>query len=220
MNLGRYSKMSISTIVAEGNEIFRRGLCAILEEHKFEIKSEIDNGALVLSAVEIIRPTLCVLSFNLPEIDGIELTDRILAKNENVHVLILADEVSQTVLHRFLDSGATGLLLKSADQIELSIAAKSVASNEKYVGKHFSKMMSDQYAKLRKVSEIPKRITKREREILRLLMEGFTSSEIALKLFISPRTVEKHRTNLLKKFKQKNTAALVRFASESDSLTF
>lgn len=212
----------IKTVVADGNEIFRYGLSSILREDGFDILSEVDNGALVLTAFESVVPQLCVLSFTMPEINGIQLANKIVAKHPHAQVLILAQKASEEVLNEFLDSGASGLLLKSAHRLELLDAAHKIAHGEHYLGKQFSKMMTREYirlARLRKNKNKGESITAREREILNLLTDGLTSSEIAAKLFISPRTVDKHRTNLLKKLGLKNTPALVRYALENKSLT-
>ncbi|MDR9415881.1 MAG: response regulator transcription factor [Gracilimonas sp.] len=209
----------IHTIVADGNEIFRHGLSSILQAHgTFKICSEVDNGALVLTAFESVQPQLCVLSFTLPEMEGIIIAKKIIEKDPDANILLLADNRDQSTLNEFLDSGAFGLIHKSAHQIELIDAAEKVAKGERFLGKQFSKMMTDEYKRLARKKKHPdpiKSITKREREILALLTEGLTSTEIAGKLYISPRTVEKHRTNLLKKLDLRNTAALVRFAMEN-----
>ncbi len=209
---------AIKTIVADGNEIFRHGLSSILSSDGFKICSEIDNGALVLTAFESVKPDLCVISFTMPEISGIQLANKIIEKFPEANVLVMADTDSDEVLNDFLDSGANGLLLKSAHQIELVDAAKKVANGENFLGRTFSKMMTREYLRLARVKKSKKHVTRREREVLSLLVDGMTSSEIAEKLFISPRTVDKHRTNLLKKLGQKNTAGLVRYALQNKHL--
>ena len=205
----------ITTIIADGNEIFRHGLRSILSEHHFDVVSETDNGALVLSAFENVRPQLCVLSFNLPEISGIRLANKLIKNFPEACILILADDSTEDTLSDFLASGAQGLLMKSAHRIELIDAANKVADSETYLGKIYSKMMTREYRKLTAYRKTKKTITRREREVLHLLIQGHTGTEIASKLFISPRTVDKHRTNLLKKLNLKNTASLVRFALEN-----
>ena len=205
----------ISTIIADGNEIFRQGPRSILSDYHFDIVSEIDNGALVLSAYEIMKPQFCVLSFRLPEISGIHLTKKLIEKFPETRILILADDSKEDTLNDFLASGAQGLLMKSADRIELVDAATKVGQGDTYLGKIYSKMMTREYRKLTAYRKSKKIITRREREILHLLINGNTSTEIASILFISPRTVDKHRTNLLKKLDLKNTASLVRFALEN-----
>lgn len=206
---------NIKTIVADGNEIFRNGLCSILREDDFHILSEIDNGALVLTAFESVKPDLCVVSFSMPEISGIQLVNKIIDKFPGANILVMADNASDAILNDFLDSGASGLLLKSADKIELLDAATKIAASENYLGKQFSKMMTREYLRLARLKKSKNHITRREKEVLGHLVDGLKSSEIAEKLFISPRTVDKHRTNLLKKLELKNTASLVRYALEN-----
>lgn len=205
----------IKTIVADGNEIFRNGLCSILRENEFNILSEVDNGALVLTAFESVKPDFCVISFSMPEISGIQLANKIIEKFPKANILMMAGNDSDSILNDFLDSGASGLLLKSADKIELLDAARKITSGENYLGKQFSKMMTREYLRLARLKTSKNHITRREKEVLSLLVDGLKSSEIAEKLFISPRTVDKHRTNLLKKLGLKNTASLVRYALEN-----
>ncbi len=207
---------TIKTIVADGNEIFRHGLSSILRDANFEICSEVDNGALILSAFEHVQPDLCVISFEMPEINGIELANKMISRFPKANILMLTETDSDAVLNEFLDSGAQGLLLKSAHRIELIDAAEKVANGDNFLGKQFSHMMTREYLRLAKLRKSKKHITHREREVLKLLVDGLTSSEIAKNLFISPRTVDKHRTNLLKKLGQKNTAGLVRYAIENE----
>lgn len=210
----------IDTIVADGNEIFRHGLSAILrDEGTFKIQSEVDNGALVLTAYENVKPGLCIISCSMPEMEGIIIAKKIIDRDPEANILLLADDTNRKTLNEFLESGAFGLIHKSAHRFELIDAAEKVANGERYLGKQFSKMMTEEYKRLayrKKRPDPVKSITKREREILGLLTEGLTSTEIAEQLYISPRTVEKHRTNLLKKLDLRNTAALVRFAMENE----
>lgn len=208
---------TITTIVADGNEIFRHGLSSILREADFEILSEIDNGALILTAYENVLPELCLISFDMPEISGIQLANKISDKFPNARILILTDNASEKTLNEFLDSGANGLLLKSADKIELVEAARKISEGETHLGKQFSKMMTREYLRLSRLKKGNRNsVTPREQEVLSYIVKGLTSSEIGEKLFISPRTVDKHRTNLLKKLGLKNTASLVRYALSND----
>ena len=207
----------ITTIVADGNEIFRHGLSSILRGGDFDILSEVDNGALILTAYESVLPELCVLSFDMPEISGIQLANKIVKNFPEAKILILAQHASEETLNEFLDSGANGLLLKTADKIELLDAAQKIASGETHLGKQFSKMMTREYMRLSRLKKGKRSsITPREQEVISYLVKGFTSSEIGEKLYISPRTVDKHRTNLLKKLGLKNTASLVRYSLSNE----
>lgn len=208
---------SPKTIIADGNDIFRTGLNSILQNAGFKICGEIDNGALILTSFENVKPDLCVLSFDMPEINGIQIANKISEKFQYAKILVLANEATEAILNEFLDSGANGLLLKTADRIRLVEAAQKVVSGETYLGRQFSNMMSREYVRLAKIKSNEnhrKSLSKREREILSLLVEGLTSIEIAEKLFISHRTVEKHRANIHKKLGLKNVASLVRYALE------
>ncbi len=148
------------------------------DEGSFKIQSEVDNGALVLTAYESVKPDLCILSCSMPEMEGIIIAKKIIHRDPEANILLLADETDRKTLNEFLESGAFGLIHKSAHRFELVDAAEKVAKGERYLGKQFSKMMTEEYKRLAHKKKHPdpiKSITNREREVLGLLTEGWTN---------------------------------------------
>jgi DNA-binding NarL/FixJ family response regulator len=210
---------NISLVIADGNEIYLEGLQTILRRYNhIDIANTYTHGGQILSEALQPKINLIILSSYLQDVDGIEIAAALHKKYPNKHILILSNQTSEVNLDRFLECGAIGLMLNSTPTNEILNAIQKVAGGERYLGKHFSKLITKEYMRLAKQKH-PKdknsRITRREKEILGLLTEGLTSAEIANRLYISPRTVDTHRTNLLHKLNLKNTAALVRYAIEN-----
>ncbi len=210
----------ISLVIADGNEIYLEGMRAILSKYKhIDIANTYTHGGQIL--VEALSPKINVIivSSYLQDIDGLEIASALHKKYPDKHIIIMSNQTNDVNLDKFLECGAMGLMLNSTPPNEFLHALQKVASGERYLGKHFSKLITKEYIRLSKQrfpQEKKTKITKREKEILSLLTEGLTSSEIAKRLFISPRTVDTHRTNLLHKLNLKNTAALVRYAVENE----
>jgi DNA-binding NarL/FixJ family response regulator len=143
------------------------------------------------------------------------------AINNGARVVVLTNSTEISHLNQSLKTGVKGYLTKTISESELIEAVNSVANGKQAFGKSISQLMIGKYADLAKNGSNTNRrqITKREREVLKLIVDGYTSSEIAKLLFISPRTVETHRSNLMNKLEIKNTAALVRYALEDADLS-
>ena len=136
-------------------------------------------------------------------------------------MIVLTNNADLSHLNRSLEAGVKGYLTKNSSVEELIEAVTAVANGKQAFGKSITQLMIGTYADQAKKAPPPprKRMTKREKEILQLIVDGHTSTEIAKTLFISPRTVEKHRSNLMNKLGLKNTAALVRYAIEEEGLS-
>lgn len=149
--------------------------------------------------------------------DGIDTTRQVTEQYPKVHVLALTMHDEEAHITNMLQAGAVGYLLKDTGMDELVTAIRTVAQGESYFSQEVSatmmnRFMAHQKAKQESTSVLPERLTRREREVLQLIAEEHTNPEIAEKLFISPRTVDTHRRNLILKLNAKNTAGLVRYA--------
>lgn len=212
----------ITIIIADGSEVYLEGMHCVLSELPYvDIYHTFSKGSTLLNRSNLPNPDLFVISTYFEDMPGIQLATSLKLRYPNSHILIMSNQVGELQLDQFLESGANGLMLKNTPKKEFIHAIKKVASGDRYLGKHFSKLITKEYIRLSK-QRLPRErklsITRREKEILGLLVNGLTSTEIAGQLFISPRTVDTHRTNLLHKLKLKNTAALVRFALENEQL--
>ena len=205
----------IKVLIADDHKIFRDGIRSILEKEKdLEVVDEAANGKEVLEKLESSKVDVIILDIDIGKPTGIEITGIVVEKYPEVKVLIL----SMIGLHDFviqaLETGATGYILKNTGKDEVITAIRSVAKGDSYFSKEVSSILVEQLHKprsIRKRSEgIP--LTAREIEVLQLIAQEFSNPEIAKKLFISIRTVDTHRRNLLEKLGLKNTAGLVKYA--------
>lgn len=205
----------IKVLLADDHKIFRDGVRSILEKEKdIEVVDEAADGKEVIQKINEFPVDVLVLDIDIGEPNGIEITELVSKSHPDVKILIL----SMMGLHDFviqaLEKGAIGFLLKNTGKDEVLTAIRSVSKGDSYFSKEVSAILIEQLnrpSKLRtKNADIP--ISPREIEVLRLIALEFSNSEIAEKLFISIRTVDTHRRNLLEKLNAKNTAGLVRFA--------
>jgi len=212
----------IRILIADGTDIAKYGLKAILEEeNNFEIIGIAGNGKNACKLFSVHEPQVCIISSNISDLNIHELMDNFRKFRKNPRVLVLTNSTDFLHLNQALKAGVTGYIVKSTNGNELKKAVKCVARGEQAFSTSVSKMITKRYTDItqKKDDQKPAQIiTKREREILRLIVDGYTSSEIAKILFISPRTVETHRSNLMQKLNIKNTAGLVRYALEKGEI--
>lgn len=195
----------IRVILADDHTLLRDCLCALLsQEEDITIVGEAPNGRILLDLLETTPVDLVLMDINMPEINGPEAMRHINEQHNHVKVLALSKMTHQSYLQQMLNSGAKGYLLKTACKNDLIFAIKQVAGNRTYVSPELliSKESMDGTI----------RFTKRELQILELIAEGMTNKEIADQIFLSKRTVETHRKNLIEKTKSKNTSVLIRYA--------
>ena len=205
----------IRVLLADDHKIFRDGVRSILEKEKdIEVVGEAANGSEVFELIEHLEVDVLVLDIDIGKPNGIEITALISKSYPETKILIL----SMMGLHDFviqaLEKGAIGFLLKNTGKDEVLTAIRSVSKGDSYFSREVSAILIEQLHKppssRGKNTDIP--ISPREIEVLKLIAQEFSNSEIAEKLFISIRTVDTHRRNLLEKLGAKNTAGLVKFA--------
>lgn len=205
----------IRILLADDHKIFRDGVRSILEKEKdMVVVGEAASGYEVLEKIEQVGVDVLVLDIDIGKPNGIEITEMISKSHPKVKILIL----SMMGLHDFviqaLEKGATGFLLKNTGKDEVLTAIRSVSKGDSYFSREVSAILIEQLQKpassRKKSEDIP--ISPREIEVLDLIAQEFSNSEIAEKLYISIRTVDTHRRNLLEKLGVKNTAGLVKFA--------
>lgn len=205
----------IRVLLADDHKIFREGVRSLLDREKdMEVVDEASNGLEVLEKVKNQAIDVVVLDIDIGKPNGIEVAEAISMNHPEVKILIL----SMIGLHDFvlqaLEKGAIGFLLKNTGKDEVLTAIRSVAKGDSYFSKEVSSILIEQLhkpgASKKRDLDIP--ISPREMEVLKLISQEYSNSEIADKLFISIRTVDTHRRNLLEKLGAKNTAGLVRYA--------
>lgn len=211
-------KIPIKVLLADDHTIVRNGIISLLRnEPLIEIISEASNGADVMQQLnDGLHPDIIVTDINLSDINGIDLTTIIKAKYPKIKVIILTISDHENYVSRSLDAGASGFLLKNVNIEEVIFAIKNVSQGHKYVSTAITiKLLAQQKGKFTigsaNVLKSYIELSKREIEILTLIADGFTNSEIAEKLFTSKRIIEGNRQSLLDKTGKKNTAALINF---------
>jgi len=210
-------------LIAESADIPLFGLLAILNNcRSMEV---LDTAATSDEAVKLYAkrlPDLCLVSSGLKGLNIHTFMQKLLAEDENAKVVLLTDEIDINYLNQALKAGVSGCLLKNIKKQKLRDLLISAAAGERVFSSSISNLMTDLYADLAHKNSRKKPfdvITKRENEVLQMIVKGHTSHEIAKILYISPRTVETHRSNLLQKLNIKNTAGLVRFALEEGNFS-
>src|SRR5699024_612372 len=213
---------SISVLIAEDHEIVRYGISSYLSSAEdITIAGETSTGDLCIELNKQKQPEICLLDISMPGKSGIEAAKEIRSINPDAKILILSMHIDQAKLKELLNVGIDGYLVKDIEKDELLRSIRAVVKGQRVFSKAISDMMTRSFLS-REESGQPspgKKLTKREKEIITLIAKGLTSNEIADKLYISPRTVDTHRSNLMEKLELKNIAELVRYAIKHDLIS-
>ena len=207
----------IKILIVDDHKMFVQGLESILsKEEDIEIVHRCHEGKEVFNMELLDRVNIILLDINLPDISGIEICQRILKLKDHIKILVLSMHDEESYITEVLKSGALGYVLKNTGRKELVTAIRTVASGRTYFSEDITNtIMNGLISNSKKAKptekQVPK-ITRREKEVLDLIMDENTNQEIAGKLFISLKTVEAHRSNLLSKLNARNTAGMVKRA--------
>ncbi len=208
-----------SVLIADDHEIVRFGISTYLSSAEdVEIVGEASTGEECIKKFKEKKPDICLLDIGMPDKNGIETAMAIRELDEDVKILILSMHINKEILTEALEAGINGYLLKNTDKADLLTGIRAVMKGQQVFSDPISNLMKESFLTRKDKSKPPTtpEITKREQEILQLIVEGLTSKEIAEKLYISPRTVDTHRANLMQKLELNNIAELVRYAIKHD----
>ncbi len=204
----------IRVLIADDHRLVRAGIRALLERLPgISVIAEANDGREVLRFVKQHKPHLVLMDIAMPALNGLEATRHVAKKFPNVRVIILSTYGDEEHVCQALHAGAAGYLLKGADLEELELAIRSVAQGETYLSPPVSKAVIMEYLRRTNADLSPReRLSPRQAEILQLIAEGNTAKQIALELSISVKTVETHRTVLMRRIGVRDLAGLIRYA--------
>src|SRR5262245_12464048 len=208
----------IKILIADDHNIVRQGLRTLFQSvPEFSIIGEAANGEELLHLAARHQPDLVIADLSMPALNGAEATRRLKENNPGAKVLILTIHDEGEYVSQLIRAGADGYVLKDADKDELFTAVRTIAAGGRFFGEKILKYLIDDFVKLSHeqgsaARSTKPRLTKRETEILRYVAEGLSSKAIAQRLFLSVRTVDTHRANIMEKLNIHETAGLVRYA--------
>ncbi len=213
--------MSYTVLIADDHDIIREGIKNILRhQDDYEIVGEAVDGEDVLEKVKSLKPDVLLLDITMPKRSGLEILDEIRQLSRDTRVIIISVHKADAYVMRAIKSGVRGYLNKENAADDLLPALRKVTAGQVYLAGEVSGYL------LEKVSKGPEELSKdqalseREMEVLRLVVEGKTAREIAEKLFISARTVENYKNNLLKKLGLHKTSDLIKYAIQNKIVDF
>lgn len=199
-----------SIILADDHVIFRQGIRKIIEEvADFQVVGEASDGLELLRLLKNRQPDLVILDISMPNLRGLEAAEEIKQQYPGVKILILTMHKKKSFVQLGLKAGADGFLLKEDADVELFRAIATIQKGNIYI----SPLLSNILRELALMEPDPEKLTKREREVLKLLAEGKKPQEIAEFLYVSLPTVRSHRYSIMKKLNLKNLAELFKYAA-------
>jgi DNA-binding NarL/FixJ family response regulator len=205
-------------VIAEDHTILRQGLKALLKSNdNLEVVGEAEDGLEAVRCVDKKTPDLLLLDLNMPRMDGISVINEIKKRHPETKIIVLTMHMQEEYILEAFRSGAQGYCLKASSHDELIMAINAVLSGKFYVSPEISGKVLEGF--LEGQRNIKKRsswdtLTQREKEVLKLVGEGYQNKEIADYLFISVKTVEKHRANIMEKLDLHSASALTSYAIE------
>lgn len=209
---------AIKILLADDHELIRTGIRNLIGSNKdFSIVGEAGDGEESIRCVKELNPDVVIIDISMPKLSGIEVTKHLREHFPSVKVLVLTMHENVEYVYQIFKSGAGGYLLKNAGKDEIASAIYAVARGERFFSPRISELMLSEYMKQAERRDHPESagtLTKREAEILGLIARGLNNQQISEQLFISPRTVDTHRTNIMQKLDIHDAANLVRYALE------
>ena len=208
----------IKVLLVEDHTILRKGIKALLEkETRIEVIGEAEDGIEAMKAIRKSQPDIVLLDISLPYLNGLEITRKILKHYPKIKVLILTMHSSEEYVNELLTAGAKGYIIKQAAPDELISAIRSVSEGFIYLSPEISKKVAGRtnlIGRLNKDKKDRLQLSERETEVLQLIVEEHSPRDIAGLLFISIKTVENHRYNIMKKLDIHSIAGLTKYALE------
>ncbi|NOQ74043.1 MAG: response regulator [Crocinitomix sp.] len=213
--------MKIKVLIADDHPLVAEGIKnSIASNENITIVKMAENGKVALEYIEVNLVDIALLDIDMPEMNGIQCATEILKHHKEVKVLMLSMYQEKSMIKKLMDLGVKGYLLKTIATHELIEAIQTIHGGGEYFGDEINQtLLADDrdtpIQPLIEKSPLVDELTKREKEIIKLITQGLTNSQMGEKLFISPKTVDTHRTNIMKKVGVHNVAGLIRFAFQN-----
>jgi len=205
--------------ITDDHKMVLKGIKSMLKNTpEITVVGTYENAKETLINISKDQPDILLLDINLPDINGIDLSKQLLKKYTDLIIIALTSHDDITFVKRMLKNGVQGYLLKNTDKIELLHAFKTVLSGELYLQKDIHNRIINQTIKKKTYNQLKPNLTRREQEVLIAISEQLTTQEISEKLFISPKTVETHRMNIMSKLGAKNSVGIIKIAIEKELL--
>lgn len=207
---------ALRILIADDHELIRRGLRALIESRAgWTVCAEAATGRDAIEKARLTKPHIIIMDISMPDLNGIEATRRILKVLPKTEILILTMHDTEQIIREILEAGARGYVLKSDAGRDLIAGVESLCRRKPFFTTQVARMVLDGYIHGKKPGETDDsliQLTGREREVIQLIAEGRSNKEIGDALALSIKTVESHRTNLMRKLRMHTVSDLVRYA--------
>lgn len=211
------STKKFKIMIADDHEMFRDGIKLVLSQlPDYEIIAEASNGSDIMELIDAYQPDLVLMDVAMPGMDGITATKEAVKKYPDLKIIGLSMYSEGQYYREMIEAGARGFVLKKAGKTELETAIKNVLEGNNYISQE---LLVKIIKNINHKDNPTINLTAREKEVLLEICNGLSNKEIAVKLDISPKTVDIHRTNLLKKTKTRNTASLIMYSLKNQLVT-
>ncbi len=213
--------MPIRILIADDHPLIAEGIKNTFEnKDDFQVLAVVNNGKEAISFIEENTIDIALLDINMPIMDGIECAKIITSEFTNVKVAMLSMYQESSIIKNLISIGVKGYMLKTIPSDELILAVNSIYNGKEYFTSGVTKALisdtnSPSFHQFHQKSPLLEELTTREIEIIKYISQGLTNTQIGIKLFISPRTVDTHRTNIMRKINVHNVASLIRFAFQN-----
>jgi len=208
----------INIVLADDHHLIIDGITKLLEnETDINIVASCSNGKEVLEKLPKIHVDVLLLDLDMPIMNGLQCAEKVRQMYPGVRIAILTMHQEKALIQRFIEFGVNGYFLKTIQKDELVHAIRTIASGKDYFPSDVTKTLIQKQSFTPDISQSPllNELTRREIEIIKLVSKGFSNNEIGKELFISPRTADTHRTNIMRKLDLHNVAEIVRFAFQN-----
>lgn len=206
--------MKINIILADDHKILRDGLRNLIEKvSNMKVIAESQDGREAVKLCKELKPNVVIMDVSMPGLNGVEATQQIVQDNPDIKIIALSMHSNKRFITGMFKAGAYGYLLKDSDSDELITAINTVARNQKYVSQRISSIILNEF--MTSLPEEVSSLSSREKEILQLIAEGKSSKDIGEILFVSSKTVDAHRKNIMDKLELRTLPELTKYAIKS-----